>query len=41
MILDRLDHLGFEAAHVGGGAEGAIVHVPAGASGDLCQLDGT
>ena len=39
VVLDRLDQLRLEAAHIGGGAEGAVVHVAAGAAGDLRQLD--
>ena len=40
VILDGFDDLGLEAAHIGGGAEGAVVHVPAGAPRDLSHFDG-
>ena len=38
MALDRLDDLGVERPELGGGAEGAVAHVPAGAAGDLGDL---
>ena len=39
MVLDCLDDFGLERTDVGRGAERAVVHVPSGATGDLCQLD--
>ena len=39
-ILDRLDDLGIERPLLGGGAEGAVAHVPPGAAGNLGDLGG-
>ena len=40
VVLDAVDGLGIEGAGVGGGAEGAVVHVAPGAARDLGQFDG-
>ena len=40
MGFDRLDDLGVERPLLGGGAKGAVAHMPPGAAGDLGDLGG-
>lgn len=40
VVFHRLDHIRIDAGDIGGGAEGAVVHVAAGAPGDLGDLGG-
>ena len=38
MVLQALDQLGFEGLDLAGDAERAVIHVPAGAAGDLAEF---